>query len=100
MSISALELALPAASSVVVNDDTLTVELSDGRSLAVPLSWFPRLAHGDPKERQNWRLIGSGQGIRWDDLDEDISIESLIAGRGSQESQASLAKWLKSRKHE
>jgi hypothetical protein len=67
-------------------------------AVAVPLAWFPRLAHGTPAERANWRLIGGGVGIHWPDLDEDISVESLLAGRRSGETQASLRLWLHSRK--
>jgi len=89
---------VPNAGRVTVTDDTLSVELSDGRSVSVPLAWFPRLMHGTPQERDRWRLIGNGEGIHWDGLDEDISIESLLAGRRSGESQESLKKWLASRK--
>ena len=67
------------AHSVSVSDDALSVDLGDGRTITVPLAWFPRLAHGTPEERANWRLIGSGEGIHWPDLDEDISVESLLA---------------------
>lgn len=88
---------LPAATAVVVTDDTLTVDLSDGRTLSVPLTWFPRLQYGSASERQHWRLIGQGVGIRWPDLDEDISVEGLLAGLPSGESQRSLRRWLESR---
>jgi len=64
----------------------------------VPLAWYPRLSHGSEAERTNWRLVGQGEGIHWPDLDEDISIESLLAGRASGESQSSLEQWLRSRK--
>ena len=87
----------PAAETVTVTEDTLSVDLSDGRSIAAPLAWFPRLLHASPEERRNWRLIGRGQGIHWEDLDEDISVEGLLAGRPSGESQASFKKWLESR---
>lgn len=82
---------------VEVTDDALTVELSDGRTVSVPLPWYPRLLHATPQERRNWRLIGNGQGIHWQDLDEDISVESLLAGRHSGESQTSLKRWLEKR---
>jgi hypothetical protein len=72
----------------------------DGRTLTVPLAWYPRLAHGRPEERANWRLIGRGEGIHWPDLDEDISVDGLLAGRRSGESQASLARWLAERPRE
>ncbi len=97
MSSSASDIVVPAAQSVAISDETLSVELSDGRSLSAPLAWFPRLLHATPQERSNWRLIGRGEGLRWDDLDEDISVESLLLGRASRESQASLEKWLRSR---
>ena len=86
------------AEALTITDDTLSVELSDGRSVSVPLAWFPRLLHGTKVERERWRLIGKGEGIHWDGLDEDISTESLLAGRRSGESQESLKKWLASRK--
>jgi len=97
MSTSTLEIEVPFAQNVTVTDDTLTVDLSDGRTIAVPLAWFPRLVYATPEERQHWRLIGKGEGIHWPDLDEDISVESLLAGRPSGESQASFAKWLQQR---
>ena len=98
MNISTIELNVPEAESVTVSDDTLTVELSDGRTISVPLVWYPRLVYGTEAERGNWRLIGDGQGIHWPDLDEDISVESLLAGRPSGESQTSLRRWLEFRK--
>lgn len=81
-----------------MTEDTLVVDLVDGRTLSVPLSWYPRLAHGTAAERAEWRLIGRGEGIHWPKLDEDISVEGLLAGRRSGESQASLQRWLQSRK--
>lgn len=86
------------AQKVRVSDDTVTVDLSDGRTVSVPTDWFPRLSHGSTPERENWRLIGQGEGIHWPDLDEDISVESLLAGRASGESQPSLERWLRDRK--
>ncbi len=97
MAFSTVEMEIPNAERVTVTDDTLSVELSDGRSLAVPLTWFPRLVHATPRERSNVRLIGRGQGMHWDDLDEDISVEGLLAGRPSGESQASFKQWLEHR---
>lgn len=87
-----------AVERVNLTDDTPSVELSDGRSVSVPLTWFPRLLHGTQPERARWRLIGKGQGIHWDALDEDISIESLLAGRPPGESEQPLKKWLETRK--
>src|SRR5688572_12974655 len=85
------------AANVSVSDAMLTVELSDGRVLSVPIAWYPRLSHGTVAERNNWRLIGAGQGIHWPELDEDISVEGLLAGKASGESQTSLKKWLAKR---
>lgn len=97
MNTSAVELGLPFAEDVRVSDDTICVDLSDGRSVSVPLSWYPRLSHASAAERKRWRLIGRGTGIHWDDLDEDISVEGLLAGRPSGESQASFSRWLAKR---
>ncbi len=97
MRISTAEVAVPVAEGVSVSEDTLTVELSDGRTIAVPLAWFPRLVHGTQAERSHWRLIGKGSGIHWEELDEDISVEGLLLGRPSGESLSSLEKWLSSR---
>jgi hypothetical protein len=87
-----------SAQNVSVTDDSLIVDLSDGRTLSVPLTWYPRLVHRTPEERSHWRLIGKGEGIHWDELDEDISVENLILGRSSGESQKSFKKWLETRK--
>jgi hypothetical protein len=97
MSILAPDIKLPLATNVRTSDDALTVELSDGRTLSVPLGWYPRLSHATAAERAHWRLIGNGAGIHWPGIEEDLSVESLIAGRPSQESQASLGKWLAAR---
>ncbi|MBZ5618287.1 MAG: DUF2442 domain-containing protein [Acidobacteriia bacterium] len=86
------------AQRVTTSDEALAVDLADGRTITVPLAWFPRLSHGSPTERANWRLIGGGVGIHWPDLDEDISVESLLAGRRSGETQESLRRWLQARK--
>ncbi len=94
MTISAVEIKVPNAENVSVTEDSLSVDLSDGRTIAVPLAWFPRLLHATREERENWRLIGKGQGIHWKDIDEDISVEGLLAGRPSGESQESFRKWL------
>jgi len=97
LSTSTVEIEVPRAESVTVTDDALRVELSDGRTISVPLAWFPRLLDATKKERDNWRFIGKGEGIHWSDLDEDISVEGLLAGRSSGESQASFKKWLEAR---
>jgi hypothetical protein len=98
MNTFAMERRVAIAESVVVTEDTLTVHLSDGRTLSVPLAWYPRLLHGSPKERNRWRLIGGGEGIHWPDLDEDISVENLLSGNPSGESQESFKHWLAKRK--
>src|SRR5881409_408764 len=85
------------AQRVSVTDHSLVVDLVDGRIITVPLAWYPRLAHGTASERSKWRLIGRGEGIHWPDLDEDISVEGMLAGRPSGESQSSLQDWLKRR---
>ena len=93
MSSLAFEIRSARAQNVAVTDDTLTVDLSDGRTIAVPLGWYPRLLHGSREERGHWRMIGGGEGIHWPDLDEDISIENLILGKPSGESQQSFKNW-------
>ncbi len=98
MSISTVEIEVPFVQGITITNDTLSVDLSDGRTISVPLAWFPRLVHANPAERKNWRLIGKGEGIHWEDIDEDISVEGLLAGKPSGESQASFAKWLQKRK--
>jgi len=97
MSISAIEIAVATAENVTVTNDALNVDLSDGRTISTPLAWFPRLVYATQRERNNWRLIGKGYGIHWEDIDEDISVEGLLAGKPSGESQASFKKWLERR---
>jgi len=97
MPTSAVELQVPNIENLKVTEDTLTVELSDGRTLSVPMGWYPRLAWATPQERRNWRLIGKGHGIHWEDLDEDISVEGLLTGKPSGESQTSFKNWLEGR---
>jgi len=87
----------PVAVKVALTADHLIVELGDGRSLTVPLAWYPRLLYGSPAERQNWLLLGDGYAIEWPDLDEHIGVEGLLAGRRSGESQTSFNRWLASR---
>jgi hypothetical protein len=98
MSISTVEMRQALATDVSVTDDTLSVDLDDGRTIAVPLHWFPRLVHGSQAERDSWSLIGRGIGIHWPDLDEDISVEGLLSGSKSGESPASLERWLQQRR--
>ncbi len=97
MAFSAVDSRSPQAAAISVSDDTLSVDLSDGRTIAVPVAWYPRLFHASAMERGNWRLIAGGDGIHWPDIDEDISVEDLLAGRPSGEAQSSLQKWLASR---
>ena len=92
-----LEIEQPIASQISVTDERLIVDLADGRSLSVPLAWYPRLMYASPTERQNWQLLGDGYAIEWTDLDEHIGIEGLLAGRRSGESQQSLERWLATR---
>lgn len=82
------------AVDVAFSDDAMTVGLDDGRALSVPLAWYPRLLAGTRAERERLDLIGDGEGIHWPDLDEDISVEGILAGRRSAESHASLARWM------
>lgn len=88
-------LVLPKATDVNVTDDTLTVDLEDGRSISIPIAWYPRLAYGTPAERANFQISGAGYGIHWPDLDEDIGVEGLLLGKKSTEAPASLERWLK-----
>ena len=97
MGTSAVEIEILFVEDVAVSDDKLPVDLSDGRTLSVPLAWYPRLSHASAAERKHWRLIGRGVGIHWEDIDEDISVEGLLAGKASGESQASFSKWLAKR---
>ena len=97
MRTSAIEMEVPFVQDVAVSDDTLRVDLSDGRSISAPLAWYPRLLRATPAERKRWRLIGRGLGIHWTDLDEDISVEGLLAGKPSGESQSSFGRWLAAR---
>ena len=94
MSSSTIEPRAASASSVETTDDALTVSLTDGRTIVVPLAWYPRLLHGTAEERRRWRAVDGGRGLHWTDLDEDVRVDDLLAGRASGESQASLRKWL------
>jgi hypothetical protein len=97
MTTSATEFRLAKAQHVTVSNEAILVDLTDGRTITAPLAWFPRLLHGKPEERNHWQLLGSGEGIHWPDLDEDISVEGLLLGRPSGESQSSLRRWLANR---
>jgi hypothetical protein len=90
-------LEIPTIEQVTLTDDTLSADLSDGRTISVPLAWYPRLLHGSMEERNAYRFIAGGNGVHWDQLDEDISIKNLILGQPSGESQKSFQRWLSSR---
>mgnify|MGYP001122430737 CR=1 FL=1 len=92
-----IETRIATAQRITMTEDALIVDLSDGRTISAPLAWYPRLLYGTPEERNNWRLIGDGEGIHWPDLDEDISVKSLVLGKPSGESQRSLKQWLEQR---
>jgi hypothetical protein len=98
MSTSSPEIETALAKSARVTARALVVDLRDGRTVSVPLRWYPRLVHGSPRERDRWELIGPGVGIHWPALDEDISVEGLLQGRQSGESDASFRRWLNSRR--
>ena len=98
MHVSTLKVNVSYADDVKVTEDALTAELHDGRTISAPLSWYPRLTHATPEERDNWELIGTGEGIHWPDLDEDISVEMLLAGVPSGESPQGFQRWLEAKK--
>ena len=98
MTTSSLAIETPAAADVKVTSEALTVHLHDGRIVSVPLAWYPRLVEGSSVERRHWELIGPGIGIHWPLLDEDISVEALLRGLGSNEGASSLRRWRASRR--
>lgn len=91
-------LNLPRAVNVSVTDDTLSVDLEDGRTVSVPIGWYPRLAHGAPAERANVQIAGAGLDLHWPDLDEDIGVEGILLGKQSNESSQSFERWLQARR--
>jgi hypothetical protein len=91
-------LAFPKIVNVIINDDTLSVDLEDGRTISVPIGWYPRLAYATPAERAHFQISGAGYGIHWPDLDEDIGVEGLLLGKKSTESPASFERWLQKRR--
>ena len=97
MTTSAFDIAQTIVASISVSDAELTASLCDGETVTVPLSHYPRLLYATPAERSGWRLLDGGRGVRWDALDEDISVAGLRAGRHSGESAASLDRWLAAR---
>lgn len=90
-------ITLARVTNVNVTDDMLSVDLEDGRSIAIPIGWYPRLAYGTPAERANFEISGAGYGIHWPDLDEDIGVEGILSGKKSNESKASFERWLQQR---
>lgn len=97
MTTSTVRMEVSAATGIEVSDDSLTATLADGRVISVPLGWYPRLAHATPEERNHWELIAHGEHIHWPDLDEDLSVKSLLAGWPSGESEASFRRWLEAK---
>lgn len=97
MTTFAVELRSSIATNVEISEESLVVDLEDGRTISVPIAWYPRLLHASPEERSNWRFIGRGEGIHWPDLDEDISVENILLGNASGESQRSFRQWLEAR---
>lgn len=98
MSTSGVTTEPAAVTNVKVTSDALVVELRDGRVLSVPLAWYPRLVAASAGERRHWELIGPGIGIHWPLIDEDVSVDALLAGQRSRESAASLRRWQASRR--
>jgi hypothetical protein len=98
MSSSAIEIQEARAQAVKVADEALTVDLTDGRTIIVPLLWFPRLWNGSARERRRLEVLGDGAYIHWPELDEDLTVAGLLAGQRSQESPQSLANWLRTRR--
>jgi hypothetical protein len=92
------EVSLARVLNVAVTDDTLSVDLDDGRTVSVPIGWYPRLAHGTDSERGNFQISGAGHGVYWPDLDEDIGVEGLLLGKRSSESATSFERWLNRRR--
>jgi hypothetical protein len=87
----------PRAQDITITEDSLSVDLMDGRTIIVPIVWYPRLWHGTPEERSNFEIIGGGMLLHWPDLDEDLSVDGILAGRRSGENQKSLKRWLEKR---
>ncbi len=98
MTTLAIDIRPTSATNVEITEESLIVDLEDGRTIAVPLAWYPRLLHASSAERNNWRLMGKGKGIHWPDLDEDISVENILLGNASDETQRSFKRWLEERR--
>lgn len=92
-----IEIQEAGAGAAGVTDDALTVDLVDGRTIIVPLVWYPRLWNATPKERNHLVMLANGAYLHWPDLNEDLTVSGLLAGRRSGEGAESLKKWLKGR---
>ncbi len=92
-----LQIEQARAREVQVTEDSLVVDLMDGRTISVPLTWYPRLWYGTAEERRNVEIAGDGVYLHWPELDEDLTVSGLLAGRKSGESQRSLKEWLEQR---
>ena len=97
MSILAAEIQEARAQGVEVRGNDLVIDLVDGRTVTVPVAWYPRLWYGSPEERARFEIIGDGAYIHWPDLDEDLTVAGILAGRRSGENPESLKKWLATR---
>lgn len=89
---------MPTAITIAVTEDTLTVHMADGRTISAPSAWYPRLVHATQEERDNWEIHAGGQHLHWPNLDEDLSVEMLLTGQRSGESQGSFKRWLKAKR--
>ena len=98
MAISTISVDMPSAVAIAVTEDTLSAQLSDGRTISAPLAWYPRLVHATVEERDNWEIHAGGQHLHWPDLDEDLSVEMLLTGQRSGESRSSFERWLKAKR--
>ena len=98
MSSLAADIQEARARHLSITEEALTVDLVDGRTIIVPLAWSPRLWHGTIEERSHFEIVGDGAYIHWPDLDEDLTVAGLLAGRHSGESPESFKKWLDARK--
>src|SRR5207253_10807933 len=92
-----VEVTLSRLLNVLLTDDTLSVDLEDGRTVSVPIGWYPRLASGTDSERNNFEISGAGYGVHWPDLDEDIGVAGWLLGTASSESPTSFERWLERR---
>ncbi|MYC21125.1 MAG: DUF2442 domain-containing protein [Caldilineaceae bacterium SB0662_bin_25] len=92
--VEAIETEAPRVTGVEISSGRVTAHLIDGRMISAPLIWYPRLAHATPDERNGWELRGGGQRVHWPDLDEEISIEGMLAGQPVGENRRLFSDWL------